>query len=227
MLLIAVDTSGKNGSLTLARALEDATSSGAMEIVETLPLEGGTFSAQLIPQLAELLQRNRFSKQDVDAFAVISGPGSFTGLRVGLAAIKGLAEVLAKPVVAVSLLEAVVRAADDEGRVWAAIDAGRNELYVAEYEAGRLVGEERLVGRVEFTAAIESKVITTDAGLAEKLSVAGKSVELVAHPGSVGAARLGWEKLRAGKLETTENLEANYIRRSDAEIFSTSGSSRT
>jgi tRNA threonylcarbamoyladenosine biosynthesis protein TsaB len=223
VLLIGVDTSGKNGSLTLARAPEKATPANVVEIVQTVALEGGTFSAQLIPQLAELLQRNGFSKKDIDAFAVTSGPGSFTGLRVGLAAVKGMAEVLAKPIVAVSLLEAVARARGNESHVSVAIDAGRNELYVAEYEAGRLVGEERLVGRIEFMATVKSNVITTDAGLAERLSAEGKSADLVEHPGSAGVARLGWEKLRAGELVTASDLEANYIRRSDAEIFSKSG----
>ena len=219
MLLIGVDTSGRNGSLTLARAPEEASSTDEVEMVETVPLEGGTFSAQLIPQLAELLQRNGASKQDIGGLAVASGPGSFTGLRVGLAAVKGLAEALRKPIVAVSLLEVVALAGAGPGRVVAAIDAGRNELYVGEYATGVLVGEEGLVGRMDFVEATTLKVITTDAALAEILRGSGKAVEVIAHPGSLGIVQRGWQRLRAGERVAPEGLEANYIRRSDAEIF--------
>ena len=76
-------------------------------VLEVVPLTGGAFSAQLVPQIAALLEKHGHSKSDLGAFAVASGPGSFTGLRVGLAAIKALAEALQKPIVAISLLEAV------------------------------------------------------------------------------------------------------------------------
>lgn len=219
MILIAIDTSGKNGSITLARTGESADLGAEIEVIETVALEGGTFSAQLIPQLADLLLRNGFSKLEIGGFAVASGPGSFTGLRVGQAAVKGLAEVLEKPIAAVSLLEVVARSGG-KGHLLAALDAGRNELYVAEYEDGVLIGEEQLIGRAAFVESVALKVITTNVALAELLHHSGKSVELVAHPGSVGVARLGWEKLLAGERVTPEELEANYIRRSDAEIFS-------
>src|SRR3989442_880873 len=91
-----------------------------IEVIETVPLAGGTFSAQLVPQIAALLSKHGFKKEDIGAFAVVSGPGSFTGLRVGLAAIKALAEVLGKPIAAVSLLEAVSVAGQSHGRVMAA-----------------------------------------------------------------------------------------------------------
>ena len=90
MLLLAADTSGKHGTIALARCGPD----DACMVVEVVPLEGGTFSAQLVPQIAALLAKHGFSKADIGGFAVVSGPGSFTGVRVGLAAIKALAEVL-------------------------------------------------------------------------------------------------------------------------------------
>src|SRR5450755_1172033 len=114
MLILAADTSGKHGSIALAQA----DSGGAYNVLEVVPLAGGTFSAQLIPQLAALLSKHGFSKH---AFAVASGPGSFTGLRVGLAAIKALAEVLSKPITTVSVLAAVAAAGRSQGRVLAAL----------------------------------------------------------------------------------------------------------
>ena len=103
-------------------------------MIEVVPLEGGTFSAQLVPQIAALLAKHGFSKTDIGGFAVVSGPGSFTGVRVGLAAIKALAEVLEKPIAAVSLLEAVAVSGGSSGRVTAVLDAGRGEVYAGEYE---------------------------------------------------------------------------------------------
>ena len=157
MLILAADTSGKNGSLALVRfeaaADHDRSPQGLKpteaevitgtpgsralptalkrrdvsprnpEVLEIVALEGGTFSAQLIPQISALLLKHNLTKNDIDAFADVSGPGSFTGLRVGLAAIKALAEVLRKPIAAVSLLEVVARAVEIKSQVIAALDA--------------------------------------------------------------------------------------------------------
>ena len=88
MLLLAADTSGKHGTIALAQCAAEG-----CDVIEVVPLEGGTFSAQLVPQIAALLAKHGFNKTDIGGFAVASGPGSFTGVRVGLAAIKALAEV--------------------------------------------------------------------------------------------------------------------------------------
>src|ERR1700681_2855282 len=130
-LLLATDTSGKNGSIALARVTPGQSD---VEIVEVVPLAGGAFSAQLVPQIAALLENHGYRKTDLGAFAVASGPGSFTGLRVGLAAIKALAEVLQQPIAALSLLEAVARNSASYGRRLAILDAGRREIYVGDYE---------------------------------------------------------------------------------------------
>ena len=221
MLLVATDTSGKHGSIALARCGPGE----KCDVIEVVPLAGGTFSAQLVPQIAALLAKHGFSKQDIAAFAVASGPGSFTGLRVGLAAVKALAEVLEKPIAAVSLLEAVALAGRSRGKVVAALDAGRSECYIGEYEvaaerarmmAERLVTQEELV-----EAAAGLTVITSDKIAAEAARGKGIQVEEIDRPGSDAIARAGWRKIQAGDTVSPEQLEANYIRRSDAEIFST------
>src|SRR5580698_9882884 len=94
-LLQTIDTSGKNGSLALALATEG---NSEVKLLEAVALAGGTFSAQLVPQIAALLAKHGRTKEDIGAFVVVSGPGSFTGLRVGLAAIKALAEVVQEPI---------------------------------------------------------------------------------------------------------------------------------
>ena len=142
---------------------------------------------------------------------------------MGLAAIKALAEVLRKPIAAVSLLEAVARSGTSRGRVFSVLDAGRGELYVGDYELGPPVQmhSERLLSREEFFVESKSQlVITHDANLAEVVGSAGVRVERIGYPDSGMIARMGWERIRRGETILPEELEANYIRRSDAEIFS-------
>jgi tRNA threonylcarbamoyladenosine biosynthesis protein TsaB len=220
MLILATDTSGKYGSVALARGNAD----GSCEVIEIVPLTGGTFSAQLVPQIAALLAKHGFHKEDIGAFAAASGPGSFTGLRVGLAAIKALAEVLQKPIAVLSLLEAIVAVSHAQGRVLSALDAGRNEVYLGEHEVGnsgtRLI-HERLVTREELTElAASTKILTPDKSVADAARAQGCRVEEVERPSSGAIARLGWRKIVCGDTVSPEALEANYIRRSDAEIFS-------
>lgn len=217
MLLLVTDTSGKNGSVALARSDSDQ-----VEVVESVPLAGGTFSAQLVPQIAALLEKHGFRKTEIDAFIVVSGPGSFTGLRVGLSAIKALAEILQKPIVAVSLLEVIALAAATQGKVFTALDAGRGEVYAGEYEvvdSARLV-RERLITRSEFLSGSQGVAIATpDVELARAVRESGAAVVSVALPTAAEVAKAGYGRLKAGFTVSPEGLEANYIRRSDAEIF--------
>jgi tRNA threonylcarbamoyladenosine biosynthesis protein TsaB len=228
MLLLAIDTSGKQGSIALARAGEPAANGGDFEVIEIVPLIGGTFSAQLIPQIAELLSSNGFTKNGIGAFAVGAGPGSFTGLRIGLAAVKALAEVLVKPIAAVSLLEARVVASAAQGKVMSVLDAGRGDIYIGEYEIPADAGwvpRERMLGRSEFVAQAKGwTVVTPDSALAEAARAAGLTVSILAPISAADVARLGWSKIQRGQTVTPEQLEANYIRRTDAEMLERIGS---
>jgi tRNA threonylcarbamoyladenosine biosynthesis protein TsaB len=219
MLLLAVDTSGKQGSIAIAQCGPG----DACEVIEVAELSGGTFSAELVPQIAALLTKHRFSKGDIGAFAVVSGPGSFTGLRIGLAVIKGLAEVLERPIAAVSLLQALASAANLDGHVVAVLDGGRNEVFLGEYEVGgaemRLI-RERLLSRETWLESTEDAVIvTSDSSLAEAARAKGLHVEEAARPRSDAIAQLGWRKALSGETITPEALEANYIGRSEADLF--------
>ena len=226
MLLLVTDTSGKNGSVALARAGEP--NPDAVHVIEALPLAGGTFSAQLVPQIATLLQKHSFKKTSIDAFIVVSGPGSFTGLRVGLSAIKALAEILRKPIVPVSLLEVVALAAGKRGRVMVALDAGRGEVYAGEYEiAGdsARVQREQLIPKQDLLSAASGFLLSTpDPSLAALAAQAGGTVFKVDSITTDMIAGVGWKKLQAQQTLTPEQLDANYIRRSDAEIFAKTSS---
>jgi tRNA threonylcarbamoyladenosine biosynthesis protein TsaB len=225
VLLLITDTSGRNGIVALAQAPQ--AEADEVQILESVPLAGGTFSAQLVPQIAALLEKHGLSKTQIDAFIVVSGPGSFTGLRVGLAAIKALAEILQKPIVPVSFLEVVARAAGINGRVVALLDAGRGQLYSGEYEisgARAQFVQEHLIAREALPDLSRTIAVSTpDATLASMSRDAGlRAVELkVITPEMI--AILGWSKLRDGEIVSPEQLDANYVRRSD-EIFGTPSS---
>ena len=228
MLLLSIDTSGKQGSIALARAGERSSGVDDVELIEVAPLVGGTFSAQLVPQISELLSKHRSTKREVGAFAVASGPGSFTGLRIGLAAVKAMGEVLQKPIVAVSLLEVCVFANGAEGMIMAALDAGRNDVYVGEYELPAKAGSiprEHMLSRSEFLSQARGwLVVTPDSALAELARGAGLSIATLPPISAAEVARLGWRKIQSSETVAPEKLEANYIRRTDAEMLNKIGS---
>jgi len=220
MLVLSIDTTGPNGSVALLR------NGQALELV---PLAGRTYSAQLMPQISALLTRHQFDKNAIDAFTAASGPGSFTGLRVGLSTVKALAEILQKPIAAVSLLEAIAWAGRDRGKpAVAALDAMRSEVYVGEYRlndhALPSLVREVLMPLQEFAAEAQLApavpVLTPDETVAAALRARNVAIEIISRPDADLIGRLGAMKIAAGKVITPEALDANYIRRSDAEIFS-------
>jgi len=251
MIVLAIDTSGRTGSLALVRAhLAERSESGRpaavrqLDILELVPLAGRMYSAELIPQLAAALARKKLSKHALDALVVASGPGSFTGLRVGLSTVKGLAEILDKPIAAVSVLEAIARTAQQEGRSISVLDAGRSQVFVGEYDFRAdgwpaeshesLVSLEHWLGSFvacgENGAASErtasertpggSHYVSPDESVVTAGGAHHVSVQRVASPQADLYARIGLEKILRGAIVSPEQLEPNYIRASDAELFS-------
>ncbi|HEX8616458.1 MAG TPA: tRNA (adenosine(37)-N6)-threonylcarbamoyltransferase complex dimerization subunit type 1 TsaB [Thermoanaerobaculia bacterium] len=126
MLVLAADTSLPILSVAL---VNDGTLVGAMA------LEGrGSRNEKLLPAIDWLLAENGVDRRTIDLFATTRGPGSFTGVRIGLATLQGLALVLGRPVCAMSTHEAIAHG--EAGRVSIADDAGRGEFYVSEFLDG-------------------------------------------------------------------------------------------
>lgn len=210
MLLLAIDTSGRQGGIALARG-EDR-----VEIVESTPIQGGTFSAELIPQIADLLAKYSYNAKNLQALVAVTGPGSFTGLRVGLTAVKALAEVLGIPIATVTSLEILLAAAADPDSAMAVLDAGRGELYVATQTNGKR--EESLLTAAEAAAIASSRTLRVVAAEASVASKFPKS-DLIQYCSTEVAARLGFDKLRARDTVDVLALDANYIRKSEAEYM--------
>lgn len=222
MIILAVDTSGRHGSVALCRG--DATS---FEVLGQTSLEGGTYSAQLIPVIGDLLRTAGLDKSQINGLAVVDGPGSFTGLRVGLSTVKALCEILQKPLATVSMLEALAVVYGKEGEsVKAALDAGRGEVYIGEYsvsgERASLARQsiQKLEALLKQAPALPSRLLTTFPNLAEAWAAGPGVVTLVEALGAGAIGRIGLRKLLAGETADPATLDANYIRRSDAELFS-------
>ncbi|HEX8169137.1 MAG TPA: tRNA (adenosine(37)-N6)-threonylcarbamoyltransferase complex dimerization subunit type 1 TsaB [Thermoanaerobaculia bacterium] len=127
MIVLAADTSLPILSVALVN-------DGAL--VGAIALEGrGSRNEKLLPAIDFLLTENSIDRRTVDLFAVTRGPGSFTGVRIGLATMQGLALALGRPVCAMSTHEAIAHGT--RGRITIRDDAGRGEWYVSEFEDGR------------------------------------------------------------------------------------------
>lgn len=182
----------------------------------------------LAPAIKEIVKELDHGLADVNVFAVAIGPGSFSGIRVGIATVKGLALVLGKPVVGISSLDALAWQGLHSGETGApVIDARRGQVYTAVYrrEPERLVmlSEPVLMsaGECGSLAAVarSRKLIVCGDPVVEDL--AARSTALVArpiqHPPAVACAELARIRFYAGKVDALHALAPLYIRRSDAE----------
>jgi tRNA threonylcarbamoyladenosine biosynthesis protein TsaB len=206
-LILAVDTTGEHGSLALVRG---------GEVLEEVAMHApGGFAQILYGELQGLLARQGVRVADVDCFAAASGPGSFTGVRVGLACVKGLAEAVGKPAVAVSNLEALARCGSAPLRA-AVIDARRDQIYGAVYDAaGALVSPEIVERWDAWLAALPP-------GVEEFVSAMQLPVpRLIPAPESLASriAEVAACRLACGQAMDPAALDANYVRRADAELF--------
>lgn len=217
-LLLALDTTHEFGSLALVRG---------KEILEEVQLHAPTGFAQVLyHHLALVLERHAVAPGAIDCFAAASGPGSFTGVRVGLACVKGLAEALGKKAVAVSNLQALATFGSAPFRA-AVIDARRGDVYAAVYDAQSRAATPEVVAKFPaWLAALpldDLEFISTDFTLfqqslegtrfeASRITIAGPA--LAAAVGGLAMARF-----LSGEASDPAAIDANYVRRSDAELF--------
>ena len=215
--VLAIDTTGEFGSIALV---------GERGVIEEAGLDSPDgFAHVLFGEIERLLARHNLGVKQVDVFASASGPGSFTGVRVGLTAVKGLAEATGRKVVAVSNLEALAWFGSRELRA-AVLDARRGEVYGGVYDAGlRLVQEEVVVKLEDWLAGLPAgdlEIVTHGLlleGEARPVLVAPRSLA-----GSIG--HIAFNRLGRGEVLDPAEIDANYVRRSDAELLWKDGRGR-
>jgi tRNA threonylcarbamoyladenosine biosynthesis protein TsaB len=208
MRVLAVDTTSAFGSIALF-------ADGA--VVEEVPMHSPDgFSQTLFDAIKRLLERHEWTIRDIDLFASASGPGSFTGVRVGLTAIKGLAEATSRSAVAVSNLMALAACATTPVRAVVA-DARRGEVYGAVFDASLIAIQAEVV--MPFATWIEGlpndvgEIISPDftpfrASLSKPIQVIEQRT-LAAAVARIAATMQGSDPAA---------LDANYVRRADAEL---------
>jgi tRNA threonylcarbamoyladenosine biosynthesis protein TsaB len=226
-MLLAIDTCGGLGGVALGD-LSSANDSefenrelgppAEVRIVGSRELTGKTYSELLLSTITDLLRDADVALDQLGGIVVVRGPGSFTGIRIGISAAKGLAEGLAIPLIALSRLGLLARRTHGLSAA-AVLDAGRGEFYAGFYRDG----------------GCETEALLTYAALSEAVGGSGFPVlvceeqvfsalgdlgpELVAAPQAADALRVGAERWRARQFDDISTLDANYLRRSETEML--------
>lgn len=218
MKILLIDTCGETGSVALANTEPVGTK------VVSAELPGRRASERLVATIRQLAAEARMQLCDLQAIAVVNGPGSFTGVRVGVSAAKGLSEALGIPVMAISRL-AVLAETSGGRQVLTALDAGRGEFYCGVYD-GQGRAEEALLSRAEIlaTAGDEGRLVVCEPQVADAL--ADLSPVMVPPPTAEGALPIVLCRVAADQFEDVLTLDANYLRRTDAEIFAKPNAAR-
>ena len=209
-ILLGMDTCGSSGSIALGRA--DAS---GLKLLGQRELAGGEVAARIVPAIAELLGESGSSAAELAGIVVVAGPGSFTGIRVGLSAAKALAEACGAPVIAVSRLALL---ANVSKMACVALDAHRGQVYLGIYEPGA-AAEEMLVTAGEFSALgrLPGPVAFCEEGVAHLVdTVAEAELWRVLTPKAFDALSFGLGRWRAGEFEDVATLDGYYLRGADA-----------
>ena len=214
MNLLALHTTGETGSVAIARCGDDG-----VVVLEQREMAAKTFTAALTSTIEEALLAAQLAWLDAGAIAVAAGPGSFTGIRIGLATAKGLAEASGLPLLLVSSLALLAARLP---RALAVLDAGRDEFYVGEYSgSGQQMLWERLLTREAMLAAPPTENagwIACEEHVADVLGQAGATVLLVSPPDAASVARWAGPRMLRGESSQWELADGSYLRRSDAEV---------
>lgn len=221
-VILALDASGKKASVCILKNDE--------VIFEKELCEGFTHSQTLLQLANEALVSAKLDIANVGAFAVSAGPGSFTGLRIGMALAKGLAFTRDAPLVNVSTLEATALASGVCGRIVCALDARRGEVYWAAFEnvQGKLVRKhvDEASPAAEI-AQIMGEWLKLAQFVGDGAEVCYNSYDYIvevqgkaakdAHSTAFGVAMLARAELDSGNVHSHMDARCNYIRLSQAQ----------
>jgi tRNA threonylcarbamoyladenosine biosynthesis protein TsaB len=212
MKLLLIDACGAAASLALADSVR-----GPAVFAQSVLAERAA-AADLIPAVRALLAGAQLALSDLDAIAVVHGPGSFTGVRIGVSAAKGLSEGAGRPVIAISRLAVLASLCPSE-RVHPVLDAGRGEFYVGSYRGQERLRED-LMMHEELCALIcgaPGVVCVYEPRVAERLHALEPCI--VAEPVAADAYPLACAAFTAKAFADVATLDANYLRRADAEML--------
>ncbi|MEE3394965.1 MAG: tRNA (adenosine(37)-N6)-threonylcarbamoyltransferase complex dimerization subunit type 1 TsaB [Candidatus Onthomonas sp.] len=223
MKILAIETSAKAASVCLC---EDE-----FLIAQSYQNSGLTHSQTILPMCESMLKHCGVALKDVDLIACAAGPGSFTGLRIGLSTAKGLAWSAQKPCCAVSTLEAMAwQLSHVPGEILCAMDARRNQVYNARFVSDgvtlKRLCEDRAIALADLFRELDGKTAQIIVGDGAELcynygSTLGAALTLapphLRFQSAWGVARAALRRAAEGELTDAQGLNANYIRLSQAE----------
>lgn len=221
--ILAVDSSSMTGSVALCQ--------GEKLVAESLLNVRCTHSEKLLGQIDLLLTEAGWQVQDLDLLVAVTGPGSFTGLRIGIATIKGLAQVLDKPVVGISSLQMLAMNLPlSPVPICVFMDARKKEVYSQLFNwtskgpipltEAQVVAPDRLLQQIDSSVALVGDGVSLYHQLIEEILVdkAQLPVASTHQPRASQAAWLAWQAYVDGDVSTAADFLPIYIRPSDAEL---------
>lgn len=216
MKILAVDTSSSVCSTAL---LEDS------NLIDENNLDNGkTHSENLMPLIKELLERNNVNLSEIELIAISCGPGSFTGIRIGIASIKAMAEVHNIPVAEVTSLEILARNDESERNKIALIDARNNQVYAGVFDKDYNLLEEYMADDinaiVEKFSKYKSSVCIGDGAVLHKNMLS--KIEEISFldnnkQSAFRAGQIGYKKYLENNLKNADTVMPIYLRKSQAE----------
>lgn len=223
MIVLAVDSASRSSSAAIVGS--DSV------LAETTLVKNETHSRHIMGMIDGVLTVSGLDIRDVSAFAVTVGPGSFTGVRIAVSAVKGMAFATGKPVVGISTLDALAApVSQSRNAVCAMMDARRGEVYYARYacETGEMqkTGPEQVAQPAEAIEKIDTACCFVGDGAvayrSEIVAALGSRAEFRPHYDNIVRAAvvgaLAFKQLDAGSARPPETLAPQYLRKSDAEI---------
>jgi tRNA threonylcarbamoyladenosine biosynthesis protein TsaB len=221
--VLAIETSGRLGSV----ALIDAASSTSDAVLERSTPEGERTAQSLLPTVQELLQERSWRPADIQLVCVTTGPGSFTGLRIGVVAAKTFAYATGAKLVGVHTLAAIAAGIEAPARrLWTILDAQRQELFVSSFMAGQSLPEQPrpatdVVSIEKWLKSIEPGDCVAGPPLAKLRNQVPADVTIIDetlwHPKAAIVARLGLQLFEHGQTISPLELVPHYYRKSAAE----------
>ncbi len=219
MKILGVDTSTPIGSIGLIDG-DNLVAEYTLNIVHA-------HSSRLMPAIDQILMWANLTVRDLDGYAVAVGPGSFTGVRIGVATIKSLCYAIKKPIIGVSTLAAIAYTLRyTDGLICPILDARRNEVYGAIFHGGKTLerqSDDLCLPIDAFLDRIDGPALFVGDGLKrytpairERLGEATIFADAIFNvPRGANVARLGYERLRKGEADDYFSITPNYVRRGD------------
>jgi tRNA threonylcarbamoyladenosine biosynthesis protein TsaB len=230
MKVFGIDTAVGTGSVAI---VEDD-----VLIAEVLLTSRQTHARRIMKAVDTVLAMTGSPLSDLDGFAVSVGPGSFTGLRIGISTVKGLAFSVGKPITAVTTLDALAfQFPYVRTLICPMLNARKKAVYVALYRAGQdgavaRVSDYKVISPLDWLSCITEPCLFVGDGMAEYGSLIKQKMGILAHfaPPFLNTIRasviasIGMERLKNEETDDAETLVPFYIRPSDAEIKRARGS---